>query len=444
MPGYIRTVLAVAVLAALVLLIADLAWRRLRRPATPAILTGAILASATLALIAAPHAAQADLGPEAARIQLLLVLVAVIGGGSSSLFETRPTALDVAGRPKLTRPAPGRFEPLVALALGALTVAPVAWPAAAALAQEAYLKDSMLPWTAGLAALALVPLAAWAVTASARTDRAAPFALPAPAVAVWAAATVLASPTLLARLDAVISRILHDSVHTLIVLLVIPDHPLLTAGFWNALGILFARDTGLFITLVVVGTLTLLPAARVLLRPLPALTRVSSPVERRRRRALVRGVRRRQSVLSFGAAGLFVIAGGLAWASGNVAYDPAPVPLAVEGGALRIPLSALGGGRFAKYAVQHRGTAFRIIAVRRPDGRSVAMLDACLVCAPQGYAQLGQDLFCKYCGTPIPIMTAGRPGGCNPVPLEGGAEGESLVVDADAARDVWIESTAGK
>lgn len=444
MPAYLVATLAAALLSAAALLVADLWWRTLRAPATAALLVGAAALLVALGAAASAHASQADLGPQAARVQLLTVLAALMTAGILAFASAAPTRLDRRGVPAHRARARGRLDPLLAMVLGAAVVAPIGWAGAAAVAQEAYLKASALPW-AYAGALAIGALAAVAGALGLRSVIAAGrYVTHAAALALWAAFIVLASPTLIARLDGIASRIAHDVVHALIVLLVIPDHPYLETATWNLIGLLFRKETGLALTLGLFGTLALAQALVLLSRALPAFASRPSAADRRKRRSLVRGARRRQAGLSIAATLLLVTAGGVAYASGSTTYDPTPEPLAVKGSVFEIALSGIQTARMSKYAVSFDGVDFRLDAVRRPDGKIVVTLDACVVCAPQGYSQLGGDLFCKYCGTPIPIMTVGQPGGCNPVPLESTVTGDKVTVDATKAVSAWRETTKGK
>lgn len=444
MPAYVVAALAAALLGAAALLVADAWWRMVRVPATAALLAGAAACLVALGAVAGAHASQSDLGPQAARIQLLMVLAALMTAGILAFAMAAPRLLDRRGVPVHHAGARGRLDPLLAMALGATVLAPIGWAGAAAVAQEAYLKASALPWAyAGALALGALALAFGAIRLRIVLT-AGRYVTHASALALWAAFTVLASPTLIARLDAVVSRIAHDVVHTLIVLLVIPDHPYLEVETWNLIALLFRTETGLALTLGLFGNLAMAPALALLAKALPAFGRTRSAAERRRRRSLVRDARRRQAALSIAATGLLVLAGGVAYASGSTTYDPTPKPLVADGAVFEIAVSDIQAPRMSKYAVRYAGTEFRLDAVRRPDGKVVITLDACVVCAPQGYSQLGSDLFCKYCGTPIPIMTVGQPGGCNPVPLQSTVEGDKVTLDAAEAVTAWRQTTKGK
>jgi uncharacterized membrane protein len=56
--------------------------------------------------------------------------------------------------------------------------------------------------------------------------------------------------------------------------------------------------------------------------------------------------------------------------------------------------------------------------MRLGSGEVVAGFDACVICGPEGYTQQGAEVVCLHCSSAIYPPTIGRPGGCNPVPLD--------------------------
>jgi uncharacterized membrane protein len=88
----------------------------------------------------------------------------------------------------------------------------------------------------------------------------------------------------------------------------------------------------------------------------------------------------------------------------------AAATLSVTDGVARIPVSAVSDGLLHRYSI-----AF----------------DACQICGNQGYYQKGPNVICKNCASAINIPTIGRPGGCNPIPLESKVEGADILIPAD-------------
>jgi uncharacterized membrane protein len=113
-------------------------------------------------------------------------------------------------------------------------------------------------------------------------------------------------------------------------------------------------------------------------------------------------------------------------------FDPEPIPLVADEDMLTIPLKGKYGditdGRIRKFSIRQQGRAYRFIVISRPDGEVVAALDACEICPDYGYVQRGEHVICKYCSTPIPLLSLGQPGGCNPIPLKYKLEGDDLVI----------------
>ena len=108
----------------------------------------------------------------------------------------------------------------------------------------------------------------------------------------------------------------------------------------------------------------------------------------------------------------------------------AAVPLAVADGVVRIPVRSVNDGQLHRFSIQSDGTIFRIIAIRRPDQSIAIAFDACQICGSQGYYQKGPNVMCKNCASAINIPTIGRPGGCNPAPLESRVDGDQVVIPA--------------
>ncbi|HFK4762091.1 TPA: Fe-S-containing protein [Citrobacter farmeri] len=119
-----------------------------------------------------------------------------------------------------------------------------------------------------------------------------------------------------------------------------------------------------------------------------------------------------------------VIAGQLWW--DNVASQPPqlsqaiPVTLASDG-SVHLPVEQLRDGKLHRFVwVADDGKAVRFFIINRyPDKlRFGVVFDACLLCGDQGYVMEGNQVICVACGVHIFIPSIGKPGGCNPVPIE--------------------------
>jgi uncharacterized membrane protein/YHS domain-containing protein len=119
-----------------------------------------------------------------------------------------------------------------------------------------------------------------------------------------------------------------------------------------------------------------------------------------------------------------VVAGQLWWVL--VASQPPrlseaqPVTLASDG-QIHLPVEQLRDGKLHRFVwVADDGKAVRFFVINRyPDRlRFGVVFDACLLCGDQGYVMEGNQVICVACGVHIFIPSIGKPGGCNPVPIE--------------------------
>jgi len=239
----------------------------------------------------------------------------------------------------------------------------------------------------------------------------------------------------------------HDIVHTFIVTLCLPDHPYLKPFFWKLVNFIFKEDTGLFISIIVI----LLPGIVFLLKeqiPVEWMTEIPTPSLRKK----IYDVKREKSIggIFIVAVILFVLISFIRFQKEEVSiYDPIPyrvtedengkIVLKISGGPINI-----SDGFLHKFFFEKDGEFIRFLVIKKPGGNFGIALDACEICEPEGYAQLGADLFCKYCGTPIPILTVGESGGCNPIPLEFDVEGNEIILDVKKIKEEYEKWVKGK
>ena len=107
-------------------------------------------------------------------------------------------------------------------------------------------------------------------------------------------------------------------------------------------------------------------------------------------------------------------------------------PLSARDGRLRIPTAILDDSRLHFFTTEVGGRHLRFLAVRRRAGSYAAALDACLICGPSGYHQVGSNVLCRTCSSAIYIPSIGESGGCNPIAVRSRLEGADLVVDLQA------------
>lgn len=105
-----------------------------------------------------------------------------------------------------------------------------------------------------------------------------------------------------------------------------------------------------------------------------------------------------------------------------------PTAVSFVNGAISIPLSQVADGDLHRFSVHENGTEVRFLLYQRPDGKVVAVFDACQICGPVGFFKGPNGLVCKNCSAPINSQSVGTPGGCNPLPLNSTLDGSAVVV----------------
>jgi FTR1 family protein len=110
----------------------------------------------------------------------------------------------------------------------------------------------------------------------------------------------------------------------------------------------------------------------------------------------------------------------------------AAVPVALDNGAVRIPVSSVSDGVLHRFELNDDGTTVRFIVIQKADRTIATAFDACAICGTQGYYQKGPEVICRNCASEIVISTIGVAGGCNPIPLKSRVDGATLVIDAAA------------
>lgn len=108
-------------------------------------------------------------------------------------------------------------------------------------------------------------------------------------------------------------------------------------------------------------------------------------------------------------------------------------------GELSIPLGQVSDGDLHRYEAREGGTEVRFLLYQKPDGKVVAVFDACEICGPVGFFKGPNGLVCKNCAAPINPQSVGTPGGCNPLPLHSTTNGDAIVIqEADLAARINV------
>ena len=114
-------------------------------------------------------------------------------------------------------------------------------------------------------------------------------------------------------------------------------------------------------------------------------------------------------------------------------------PVTFINGAVSIPVAQVSDGDLHRYEVREGGTEVRFLLYQKPDGKVVAVFDACEICGPVGFFKGPNGLVCKNCASPINSQSVGTPGGCNPIPLQSTSNSGAVVIrEADLAARVKV------
>lgn len=213
----------------------------------------------------------------------------------------------------------------------------------------------------------------------------------------------------------------HDFIHQILVLLMVPDHPLLKTTVWNFIGVFFGSNLATIASLILLLFFPFMFIYYSLVKSLPE-PEAQTSAQKRKIKSLILSNRRKKSLPVIFFIGLILIA----WFSQSgepltQIYKPKPRPVVEDKGFVMIPLNDptmdLMDGALHKFSLIHQGEEIRILIIRKSDNSLSVCLDACEICPPEGYGQRVDHVVCLYCGTPIHIDTLGQPGGCNPIPL---------------------------
>jgi hypothetical protein len=245
-----------------------------------------------------------------------------------------------------------------------------------------------------------------------------------------------------------IMKFMHDLIHQVFVLLMVPDHPILRTTLWDFIGFFFGPNISSVLSLFILLFLPILFLYHSLLKPLPEITNVIG-AERRKVKFNILSERRRKSVPVF----IYIIFILFLWFSGKgeeamKLYNPAPKPVVSEKGVILIPINDptmdLFDGRLHKFTLKHEQEMITFLIIKKQNGSLAVCLDACEICPPiDGYGQREDHVVCIYCNTPIPIHTLGEKGGCNPIPLVYGIDDKFVKIELTEIIKKWQYVKAG-
>jgi uncharacterized membrane protein len=255
--------------------------------------------------------------------------------------------------------------------------------------------------------------------------------------------------SLIPSVQAGLTKLVHDMVHQTLVMVMVPDHLILSTTTWDFIGVLFGRTVGLWLSLAIM----VIPLALFLVKHFSAVVQVPAAVSvKAQRRLFVRSVitdRLLKSVPVF----LFLLFVTAAWfrqsgEAGPTFFVPTAKPVTEENGRVVIPIQSPGedllDGGLHKFQLIAAGEELKLLIMKRSDGTLAVCLDACEICPPEGYGSARDHVVCIACRTPIPVDTLGTPGGCNPIPLAALVTGKDVRIDVTEIRQQWSKIKSGE
>jgi len=225
--------------------------------------------------------------------------------------------------------------------------------------------------------------------------------------------------------------------------LMISDHPFLDVTLSGLAQYLGSDRSALTITVLFLMVPPVLILITLFARPDPSTQDISASSRRRRNIAAFRQDLTLQSAPVLGAFLILVVLLHAVNISLNPLYDPEPVPVREADGSdvIRIPIADKSGDlndkKLRKFVYYQGSKQVLFLALMKPDGTVGVALDQCEICRPadwnkdaKGYAQQGENLFCKYCVTPITSNAVNVPGGCNPIPVPFNVRENAIIINA--------------
>lgn len=255
--------------------------------------------------------------------------------------------------------------------------------------------------------------------------------------------------SLIPAVQAGLMKLVHDVVHQGFVFAMVPDHPIISTTAWNFVGFLFRETAGLWLSLV----LLVLPLALFIVKHFSAPAAVPAEVTASARKRLFLKALRDERVLKSLPVTAFLLCIISVWfvqkGEGTAGlYNPDPRPVIAEDGVVTIPLQSpladLRNGKIHKFSLTAGDEVMRLLIMKKPDGLVTVCLDACEICAPDGYGQAKEHVVCLYCNTPIPFETVGKPGGCNPIPIPARITDKDVRIEVAAIAQQWAVMKSGQ
>src|SRR4051812_6694346 len=192
-------------------------------------------------------------------------------------------------------------------------------------------------------------------------------------------------------------------------------------------GPIVRNDYFFFVTILALAALMILFDQRRRQAPTPAAA-AESPALRRKAEWSARK-ERLWSTAVYVSSFVFIvlITAQFIYASSITSLSPAHA-LTLTNGQVAVSLSEVSDGELHRYSVNLDGKDVRFLIFKKPDGKIVAVIDACQICGPVGFYKSGSQIICKNCSAPINAQSVGQPGGCNLIPLKSSTVADELVI----------------
>lgn len=241
----------------------------------------------------------------------------------------------------------------------------------------------------------------------------------------------------------------HDFVHQFMESILIPDHLFVRSVVWKYIGLLFGKEVGFWGGMVIWFTPAFLIALAIRFEQLPSVAHIRQGAQRRRVLAAAIKMRRFRLVTPVLSVAIFAAGAYQSSFPSTEYWDPKPIRISAnQAGEIIIPKKGdinLEDGKLHKYLFKQGEREARFFVLLNPEGKLTVDLDACAICKPDGYGQAEGSVICYYCKTLIPLETVGKPGGCNPVPVQFTEKDDGVVIDGVTLINSWsstVQATA--
>jgi uncharacterized membrane protein len=251
-------------------------------------------------------------------------------------------------------------------------------------------------------------------------------------------------PFLFSEIVGLVNLLIHELLHTIFILFLMPDHPFLSNFAYRAIFMLLQSSTSLHLATLGLIFVLVWWGYRLWRQAPPEHQELSNAAQRRLKALFRRKMRIRSFILV-----LFIstaLWSGVSSSQTSTLFDPQPQPILPNGKYFEIvlssPMNDFSDGRLRKFIFSYRGKDI-VFFVLKERNIVVAALDMCEVCPPIGYGQdASGQIICKYCGAPISFGSIGEKGGCNPVPVSIKRRASSIQISLQELTDSY--NAAGK